>query len=82
MDEKNLKVLWDRTTNWIIMNITNILRYLLDTYGDISPQKLANIREHVKKMNFDPTEPKVYDRFIVAFFGLLQIDDTINSLSY
>ena len=39
------------------MNISEILQYLFDTYGDISPQELANIRERIKKMNFDPKEP-------------------------
>ncbi len=57
MDEKILKAQWNQTTNRIIMNISDILKYLFDTYGDISPQELANIRERIEKMNFDPKKP-------------------------
>ena len=45
MDKKFLKALQDRNTNRIIMNIADILIYLFDTYGDISPQELATLRE-------------------------------------
>ena len=38
MDENFFKALHDRHTNRIIMNIADILHYLFDTYGDISPQ--------------------------------------------
>ena len=57
LDDKFLKKLWDRTTNRIIIKILEILIYLFDTYGDISPQEMANLRERIEKMNFDPTEP-------------------------
>ena len=35
----------------------HIRQSLFDTYGDISPQELASIRERIKKMTFDPKEP-------------------------
>ena len=57
MDETFLKALRDRHTNRIIMNIVDILIYLFDTYGDISPQELATLRERIEKMDFDPKEP-------------------------
>ena len=57
MDEKFLKALRDRHTNRIRMNIADILIYLFDTYGDISLQELATLREKIEKMQFDPKEP-------------------------
>ena len=54
MDENFLKALRDRHTNRIILDITDILIYLFDTYGDISPQELAMLREKIEKMQFDP----------------------------
>ena len=49
MDEIFLKALRDIHTNRIIMNIAEILIYLFDTYGDISPQELATLRERIEK---------------------------------
>ena len=57
MDEKFLKALRDRHTNRIIMNIADILLYLFDTYGDISPHELAILQKRIEKMHFDPKEP-------------------------
>ena len=57
MDEFFLKALRDRHTNRIVMNIADILSYLFNTYGDISPQELASLKEKVDKMKFDPREP-------------------------
>ena len=57
MDENFLKAFRDRNTNRIIMNILDILIYLFDTYGDISPQEMVTLRERIEKMDFDPKEP-------------------------
>ena len=39
------------------MKISEILIYLFDTYGDISPQEMESWSEKIEKMTFDPTEP-------------------------
>ena len=49
IEDKFLKALRDRITNRIIMKISDILIYLFDTYGDISPQEMANLREKIEK---------------------------------
>ena len=54
MEDKILKALRDQTTNRIIMKISDILIYLFDMYGDISPQEMANLREKIEKKDLGP----------------------------
>ena len=53
---KILKALCDRTTNRITKKISDILKHLFNTYGDISTQEMASLRGQIKQMTFDPTE--------------------------
>ena len=61
MDEKILKVLRDQNTNRIVIRIADILIYLSDTYGDISPQELAALRENIEKMLSEKKEPSMHN---------------------
>ena len=57
IDGKYLKAIRSKTTNKINKIIPDILTYLFETYGDVSPQELMGLRSQIENMTFDPTEP-------------------------
>ena len=54
VDPMYLEALRDATTNAINLPIYDILRYLYDTYGDISPETLEEERQKMSQLTFDP----------------------------
>ena len=76
LDDKFLKALRDRNKNRIIMKISDILNYLFNMYGDISPQEMANLRERIEKINFDPTEP--VDKIFTEIDNYAEIATIVN----
>ena len=52
-----LQALQDRTTNSINLPVRDVIQYLYDMYGDISPDLLAKKQTEVEVMTFDPSLP-------------------------
>ena len=57
IEPKYLRALRDKGTNRINKSIPQILQYLFDTFGDITPKEFKQLRDQVESMIFDPTEP-------------------------
>ena len=57
VDGKYLEAICSKTTNKINKTIPQVLTYLFETYGDVSPQELMGLRAQIENMTFDPTEP-------------------------
>ena len=57
IEPKYLRALRDQKTNKISKTIPEILKYLFDTYGDVSPRELQQLRNQVENIVFDPSEP-------------------------
>ena len=57
IEPKYLRALRDRGTNRINKTIPQILKYLFDTFGDITPKEFKQLRDQVESMIFDPSEP-------------------------
>ena len=57
IEPKYLRALRDVHTHKINKTVPEILRYLFNTYGDVSPLELKQLRDQVEAMVFDPTEP-------------------------
>ena len=57
IEPKYLRALRDKGTNRINKSIPQILKYLFDTFGDITPKEFKQLRDQVESMTFDPTEP-------------------------
>ena len=49
IEENFLKAFHYQTTNRITKKILDILNYLIDTYGDISPQVIETLRDKLNK---------------------------------
>ena len=73
---KFLKAIRSKTTNKINKTIPDILTYLFETYGDVSPQELMSLRSQIENMTFDPTEP--VDAIFTEIEDFADIADTIN----
>ena len=71
-----LKALCNCTTNRITNEISEILNYLLDTYGDISPQEMASLWGQIEHMTFDPTEP--VDEIFTEIDNYAEIANIVN----
>ena len=76
IDGKFLKAIRSKTTNKINKTIPDILTYLFETYGDVSPQELMSLRSQIENMTFDPTEP--VDAIFTEIEDFADIADTIN----
>ena len=76
IDGKFLKAIWSKTTNRITKTIPEILTYLFETYGDVSPQELMGLRSQIENMTFDPTEP--VDAIFTEIEDFADIAETIN----
>ena len=57
IEPKYLRALRDRGTNKINKTIPQILKYLFETFGDVTPKEFKQLRDQVESMVFDPTEP-------------------------
>lgn len=57
VEPKYLKPLSDNITNKLNQSIPNILHYLFDTYGDVSPQEFLTLCHQLETMTFDPQDP-------------------------
>ena len=57
VDPMYLEALRDADTNAIGLPIYDIVRYLYDTYGDISPETLEEERQKTNLLTFDPSLP-------------------------
>ena len=76
IDGKYLKAIRSKTTNKINKTIPEILTYLFETYGDVSPQELMGLRTQIETMTFDPTEP--VDAIFIEIEDFADIAETIN----
>ena len=75
IEPKYIRALRDDKTNKITKTIPNIFRYLFETYGDISPRELQQLRNQVETLVFDPTEP------VDSVFSEIEDLDTIASMA-
>lgn len=57
VEPKYLKAIKSKATGNITKTIPQILLHLFDTYGDITPKQLSDLKSNVEDMVFDPTEP-------------------------
>ena len=57
IDAKVLKALRDLITNKITRSIPDILTYLFNTYGYVTPTKLYKLKNKVKTMQFSANKP-------------------------
>ena len=57
IDAIYLEALRDATTNAIGLPIYDVIRYLYDTYGDISPETLEDERQKTNQLTYDPALP-------------------------
>ena len=57
IDSIYLEALRDPTTNAIGLPIYDVIRYLYDTYGDISPETLEEERQKTNQLTYDPALP-------------------------
>ena len=57
IDDVYLEAIRDATTNSINMTTYDIIQYLYDTYGDITPEGLEDERDTVKNLTYDPNLP-------------------------
>ena len=75
VEPKYLKPLRDSVTNKLNQSIPNILQYLFDTYGDVSPQEFLTLRHQLETMTFDPQDP--VDVIFTDIDDLAEIADAI-----
>ena len=57
VDPMYLEAVRDSNTNAIGLPTYDIIRYLYDTYGDISPETLEEERQKINLLTFDPSLP-------------------------
>eukprot|EP00957_Ditylum_brightwellii_P009790 738395-Ditylum_brightwellii.AAC.1 len=57
LDSKYLMAIQNLVTNKITRTIHEILEYLFDTYGDVSPTQLQDLCQNIKTMAFNLTQP-------------------------
>ena len=57
IDPIYLEAIRDATTNTIGLPIYYIIRYLYDTYGNISPETLKEERQKTNQLTYDPALP-------------------------
>ena len=57
IDDVYLEAIRDANTNSINMSTYDIIQYLYDTYGDITPEGLEDERDTVKNLTYDPNLP-------------------------
>ena len=73
IDSIYLEALRDPTTNAIGLPIYDVIRYLYDTYGDISPETLEEERQKTNQLTYDPALPvDVIFTNIVKFCNLAE----------
>ena len=70
LPEIYIKRFRDRHTNTLNDSSHNILKYLFDTYGDLTPEELSSTEEKVKTKVFDITQP-----LIVMFNEIQDLQD-------
>ena len=75
VEPKYLKPLRNSTTNKLTQSIPNILQYLFDAYGDVSPQEFLTLRHQLETMTFDPQGP--VDVIFTEIDDLAEILDAI-----
>ena len=75
VEPKYLKPLRDSVTNKLNQSIPNILQYLFDTYGDVSPQEFLTLRHQLETMTFDPQDP--VDVIFTEIDELAEVADAI-----
>ena len=57
IDSIYLEAIRDATTNTIGLTIYEVIRYLYDTYGDISPETLEEEHQKTNQLTYDPALP-------------------------
>ena len=73
IDPIYLEAIRDANTNAIGLPIYDIIRYLYDTYGDISPEMLEEERQKANQLTYDPALPvDVIFTKIVQFTNLAE----------
>ena len=73
IDPIYLEALRDINTNAIGLPIYDIIKYLYDTYGDISPETLEEERQKTNQLTYDPALPvDIIFTKIVAFTNLAE----------
>ena len=75
IEPKYLRALRDINTNKITKTIPEIFKYLFDTYGDVSPRELQQLRNQVENIVFDPSEP------VDTIFSEIEDLDTIAQIA-
>ena len=73
IDPIYLEAIRDINTNAIGLPIYDIIKYLYDTYGDISPETLEEERQKTNQLTYDPALPvDIIFTKIVAFTNLAE----------
>ena len=75
IDPIYLEAMRDANTNAIDLPIYDIIRYLYDTYGDISPETLEEERQKLNQLTYDPALPvDIIFTSIVKFTNLAEAE--------
>eukprot|EP00957_Ditylum_brightwellii_P208589 15358138-Ditylum_brightwellii.AAC.2 len=57
VEAKYFKALQNPVTNKIASTVPQIFQHLFDTYGDVTPLELRDLRQNFENYNFNPSKP-------------------------